>query len=157
MPAAPLTDAAIRALYRTAFRLLRVWWYVRRPDQRGAMVAVWSGGRLLVLRQSYREALELPGGSIARSETAAAAACRELGEEVGLVVRPEDLRHAREIVLRRDFRRDHVTLFELTLAEPPRLNIDHREIVEAGFEAPEAVLRARLSPFLRAYLEGVPV
>jgi 8-oxo-dGTP diphosphatase len=150
-----LIDAALRILYRIAFRLLRLWWFLRRPDQHGAMIAVWSGGRVLVLRQSYRDTLELPGGSIARSETAAAAACRELSEEVGLIVRPGDLRQACEIVLWRDYRRDHVTIFELALAgPPPSLSIDRREVVAADFVAPEAALRAPLSPFLRAYLEG---
>src|SRR5690348_10243118 len=150
-----LTDLAFRTLYRVAFRVLRLWWFVRRPDQYGVMVAVWSGGRVLIVRQSYRDTLELPGGSIGRHETAVAAACRELSEEVGLLVRPADLQHARQIVLCRDYRRDHVTIFEFALAAPPPpLHIDRREIVAADFMAPTAALRALVSPFLRAYLES---
>jgi 8-oxo-dGTP pyrophosphatase MutT (NUDIX family) len=149
-----LTDLAFRTLYRAAFRVLRLWWFVRRPDQYGAMVAVWSGGRVLIVRQSYRDTLELPGGSIGRHETAVAAACRELSEEVGLVVRPPDLQHARQIVLCRDYRRDHVTIFEFALAAPPPpLRIDRREIVAADFMAPQMAWREAISPFLRAYLE----
>jgi 8-oxo-dGTP diphosphatase len=158
MPGMSLADSALRIAYRIAFRLLRLWWYLRRPDQHGAMVAVWSGGRVLVLRLSYRRTLELPGGSIARRESAAAAACRELGEETGLLARPGDLRHGREIVLWRDYRRDHVTVFEFVVADPPpALVIDRREVVAAEFMAPEAALRAAPSPFLRAYLECAAV
>ena len=149
-----LTDIAFRILYRAAFRVLRLWWFVRRADQYGTMVAVWSGDRVLVVRQSYRDTLELPGGSIGRHETALAAACRELNEEVGLVVPPGDLQHAREIVLWRDYRRDHVTIFEFAVTEPcPPLRIDGREIIAADFMAPEMARRQAISPFLRAYLE----
>lgn len=140
-----------------AFRLLRAWWYLRRPDHRGAIVALWVGRRVLMLRPSYRDTLDFPGGGIEGGETPAAAACRELAEEIGLAVRAEELVHAGDIVAWWDYRRDHVAIFELRLDAPPALRIDNREIVAAGFMTRDAALVSPVSPFVRAYLESVPV
>jgi 8-oxo-dGTP diphosphatase len=152
-----LVDAGHRLAYRLGFPVMRLWWFLRRPDQHGAMVAVWHEGRLLVLRQSYRDTLEFPGGGVGRDETPRACACRELAEEVGIAVPPDALVLEREIMLLRDHRRDHVTVFALRLGEPPALRLDRREIVAAVFMTPAAALAAPLSPFARAYLEAAPV
>jgi 8-oxo-dGTP diphosphatase len=152
MSPASALDAACRFAYRLAFCLLRAWWFLRRPDHRGAIVAVWHGGCVLMVRPSYRRTLDFPGGGIGRGEAAAAAALRELGEEVGIVAVPAALRLVREMTAWWDFRRDHVSIFELRLAEPPELRIDRREIVAAEFMAPAAIPDRAISPFVRAYL-----
>jgi 8-oxo-dGTP diphosphatase len=152
--AAATLDAAHRAVYRLGFRLVRLWWAFRRPDHRGAIVAVWLEGRVLMLRSSYRPGVDFPGGSIDRGETPHAAASRELREEVGLVAEAAALIFVREMVAWRDYRRDHVSIFELRLATAPALRPDGREIVAAGFMAPETVLAQPISPFVRAYLEA---
>lgn len=152
-----VVDAGYRLAYRLGFPVLRLWWFLRRPDQHGAMVAVWHEGRVLVLRQSYRDALELPGGGLGPGETPRACACRELAEEVGIAVPPEALVLEREITLVRDHRRDQVTVFALRLPTHPALRPDRREIVAARFMTPEAALAAKLSPFARAYLEAAPM
>ncbi len=83
------------------------------------------------------------------------AARRELREELGLEVAPDDLVLAREMVVDWDFRREHVRVFELRLHEEPVLRIDNREIVAALFVGPRALLaEAVLPPFIRAYLGG---
>ena len=147
-----LLDAAFRLAYRLGFRALRLWWFLRRPSHRGAVVAVWHEGRVLMLRQSYRRTLDFPGGGLARDEAPRAAACRELAEEVGLAVPADALRLVREMTASCDYRRDHVAIFELRLERPPTLRLDGREVVAAAFMAPEAVLAAEISPFVRAYL-----
>lgn len=149
---ASFLDALWRLGYRLAFGALRLWWFIRRPAHDGAMVAVWHEGRVLILRQSYRRALVFPGGGIGRGETPRSAAARELAEEVGLAVAPDALSPASEMTLRPDWRRDHVTIFELDLAWRPALAPDRREIVAACFMTPAAALAAELSPFVRAYL-----
>lgn len=156
-PARGALDAGFRLAYRLAFALMRLWWFLRRPEHRGALVAVWHDGRVLMLRQSYRDTLDFPGGGLLRGEAPAEAACRELGEEVGIAVAPAALRLAREMTAWRDFRRDHVSIFELRLGMRPALRFDHREIVAAEFMAPAAALAGPVSPFVRAYLLAAAV
>jgi 8-oxo-dGTP diphosphatase len=151
-------DVGFRLAYRLAFRVLRVWWFLRRPTHRGVVVAVWHAGRVLVVRPSYRRTLDLPGGGIARGEAAVAAACRELGEEVGIAVAPSALRLALEMTAWWDFRRDHVSIFELRLdGPPPAIRVDRREITGAEFMASASVLAGQISPFVRAYLGAAAV
>lgn len=157
MSPAPALDAGVRLAYRLAFTLLRAWWFLRRPDHRGALVAVWHDGRVLMVHPSYRRTLDFPGGGVGRGEAPAAAALRELDEEVGIVAAPAALRLAREMTAWWDFRRDHVSIFELRLGERPALRIDRREIVAAEFMAPAAILDRPVSPFVRAYLGAAAV
>lgn len=154
---AALVDAGFRLAYRLSFRALRLWWFLRRPDHQGALVAVWHGGEVLMLRSSYRSTLDFPGGGLRNGEAARQCACRELAEEVGLVVAPEALRLAREVTVEWEWRRDHVTIFELRLATPPALVLDRREIVGAEFMPPAAALAGAIAPFVRAYLAGARV
>ncbi len=121
------------------------------------MVAVWLGGRVLAVRQPYRSNLSWPGGGIRRGEAPREAARRELREELGLLVGPDDLVFAREMVADWDFRRDHVRVFEVHLRAEPDLRVDNREIVAARFVEPRALLAERiLPPFIRAHLGGAP-
>lgn len=145
-------DRAWQLAYAVAYRVLRAWWFVRRPAHRGALVAVWQGGEILLLRSSYRQGWSLPGGGIARGETARDAALRELREEIGLVVEPAALREAQTAELEWEYRSDHTTIFEITMAEAPALRLDHREIVAARFLAPAAVPLDEIAPHLARYL-----
>lgn len=147
------TDRAWRAAYRLGFRAARLWWWLRRPDHHGAVVAVWLDGRVLVVRQSYRSNPYWPGGGSRRGEDPRETARRELAEELGLVVRPGDLVPAGEMTAEWDFRQDHVHIYELHLPAGPRIRVDNREIVGATFVDPEVLLaRADLPPYIRAHL-----
>ncbi len=148
-------DGFWRIAYRVGFRAARLWWRLRRPAHDGAVVAVWLGGRILAVQQSYRTNPSWPGGGIRRGEEPREAARRELREELGLDIGPDDLVLAREMVVDWDFRRDRVRVFELRLRAEPVLRIDNREIVAARFVEPRALLaEAVLPPFIRAYLGG---
>ena len=147
-----LHDAAWRVTLWLGYRAARQWWRLTRPDQHGALVAIWLDGKLLAVRQSYRRTLSLPGGGVHRGEAPLAAARRELGEEIGLAVPAERLARAFEVTVEWDYRRDHVIIFELLLDALPALRIDNREIVATCFLLPEDLLAGPVAPHLRAYL-----
>ncbi len=151
-------DRLWRAAYWLGFRAARLWWRLRRPDHDGAVVAVWFGGRILAVQQSYRSNPSWPGGGIRRGEDPREAARRELAEELGLMAHADNLVLARDMVVEWDWRRDHVRIFELRLGVEPVLRMDNREVVAARFVEPEALLaKDDLPPFIRAYLsEGHP-
>lgn len=162
--AAAWPDAAWRLGYRVAHGLLRVWWRLRRPDARGVGVAVWHGGRLLVVRTSYRNRhLTLPGGGVGRGEEPRAAALRELREEVRIAApAADDADGPRQVALLRfvlDHRPIEDAIFEWRPATRPAARPDGREVVWAGWLAPAELAAAPLLPGLRGYLagEGRPV
>ena len=147
-----LADRAWQAVYWLGYRAARAWWRMRRPDQHGAIVAVWLDGRILAVRQSYKHGLTFPGGTIHSGEAPLAAAQRELREELGLAVPAQALTLAYETTMEWEFRQDHVRIFELHLDHAPALAIDNREIVAARFMRPEEMLASAMPPFIRTYL-----
>ena len=122
-------DAAWRLAFRLGFPLARTWWRLRRPQHAGALVAIYVGRALLLVRSSYRDAWNFPGGTVRPDETPEAAAHRELAEEIGLAACP--LFPAGEASGVWDGRRDRVYFFEGRLDQPPELRFDNREIVGA--------------------------
>lgn len=151
-----LLDALHRSTYRAGHRVARLWWRLRRSRAAGASVAVWSGGRLLVVRTSYRRRLDLPGGGLGRGEAPRTGAARERREEVGIAVDPAGLEEIAALAFEEDHRRIRETLFAWHAAEPPPLRIDRREIVWAGFLRPVQLRGKALSPAVRAALKAAP-
>ncbi len=151
-----MIDALFRTSLRVAYRLLRIWWFVRRPDVHGAYIVVWHAGRLLLVRNSYRGGETVPCGGIGRRESARDAAVRELGEEVGLWVAPEELAAKGELEVNFDHKRDHAHFFELHLEAEPDLAVDNREVVWAGFVPATELGRRSLVPHVRRYLDDPP-
>ena len=145
-------DRAWQLAFAVAYRTLRLWWFVRRPTHRGALVALWHDGEILLLRSSYRAGWSLPGGGIAPGEDTRMAAVRELREEIGLIVEPASLHEAQVLELVWEHRRDHTTIFALTVSERPTLRLDNREIVGAAFHAPEAIRLDEVGPHVARYL-----
>jgi 8-oxo-dGTP diphosphatase len=150
--AATITDRLWQLAYAIAYRLLRIWWFLRRPAHHGALVALWHDGEILVLRSSYRGGWSLPGGGIARGESPREAATRELREEIGLAVAPDALHEAQALALVWERRSDHTTIFELALAQRPTLRLDNREIVGAAFRPPDTIAPDEVAPHVALYL-----
>ena len=150
---APLTrliDAVWRTALRLAFPLARVWWHLRRPRHEGALVAIYVGRALLLLKSSYRAEWNFPGGSVHPGETPDAAAQREMEEEIGLPSCP--LIPAGTVSGIWDGRRDQVHFFELHLDRLPELRLDNREIVAAHLASPEELRGIAVTRAVAAYL-----
>ena len=130
-----LIDSVWRMALWLGFRLARAWWHLRRPRHEGALVAIYVGRALLLVKSSYRTEWGLPGGSINPGESPDLAAQRELEEEIGLPSHP--LRPAGSVSGIWDGRRDQVHFFELHLDRLPELRLDNREIVAARLASPE--------------------
>jgi 8-oxo-dGTP pyrophosphatase MutT (NUDIX family) len=139
-----------RTVYRLGFPLARAWWRIRRPQHEGALVAVYVGEALLLVRSSYRAEWNLPGGSVGPDETPESAARRELAEEIGLAVNA--LRPAGDDSGIWDGRRDHVHFFELQLDRLPELKFDNREIVSAQLMSPDEFRRTAVTEAVATYL-----
>lgn len=149
-----LLDRAFQAAFIVAHRLLRAWWRIRRPHTRGALIAVWHGGEVLVVKNSYRKEFTLPGGYVRPGESVVSAAARELAEECEIEVEPESLRQVYSGVYPFEQREDDVTIVEVTVAKRPIIEVDHREVVWAGFKRRDEVLQMEIVPHLRAYLQN---
>jgi 8-oxo-dGTP diphosphatase len=145
-----LRDLAFRLAFRLGYPIARVWWRLSRPKTESAVVAIYVGTELLLVRQSYRRGWHLPGGGVKRGETAEAAAKRELQEELGIVV--TRLRPAGVACEAWCGRRDRTHLFEARLVALPSLGLDNREIVAAKLFSQSELERLALVGPVAAYL-----
>lgn len=145
-----LVDWVWRVVLRVGFRLARIWWHIRRPRHEGALVAIYVGDALLLVKSSYRAEWSFPGGSLNPGETPDAAAQRELQEEIGLS--SCSLRPAGSVRGIWDGRRDRVHFFELHLDRLPELRLDNREIIAAHLVSPEELQGLALTGAVAAYL-----
>jgi len=144
----------LRAAYRTAHALLRVYWSVRRPETRGALAAIWCRGKILVIQSTYRSSVSLPGGYVKPGESPARAVVREIGEEIGVEVEERAVRHAYHGTKDFESRKDTLDIFAIELDERPVVRPNRYELEWARWKDPEEVLAMKdVVPHLREYLE----
>lgn len=146
-------DRCFQLGYRLAYRLMRAYWRVRRPRTRGALVAIWNEGALLLVKNSYIPYYSLPGGYLRRNETPRQAAVRELAEEIGLTASEAELELVVSEINEWEGKQDGVEIFALELGQRPAVHIDHREVVEAAWFPPEQALKLQLFPPIRRAIE----
>jgi 8-oxo-dGTP pyrophosphatase MutT (NUDIX family) len=153
--ATTVVDRSFQLAYKVAYRMMRLYWGVRRPATHGALVTLWNDGQLLLIQNSYVGYRSLPGGYVGRFETGAEAAVRELREEIGITARTDQLVKVYDEVKDWEGKRDHVEIFKLELDIRPEITIDRREVVAAGWYSPARALELDLFPPIRLILEGM--
>jgi len=119
----------LRAGYRCAYALLRLYWFIVQPRVRGALALLVYNNQLLLVRNTYgRPVWTLPGGMMKRSEEPAVAMQREVYEEVGVAA--NGLQHVGVCTGRQAHRHDTIYVFFAQVPQPT-VQIDPGEILEA--------------------------
>lgn len=129
-----------RQAYRGAHRMLRAWWFVRRPVLHGVKCVLTDGDLVLLVRHTYgHRGWDLPGGNLRRGEAPERAAIREMEEELGIHVE-----HWKALgdILRVSYRRQdtlhcfraevHAPVLTLNAAELAAAQWFHREELPGG-------------------------
>ena len=148
-----MLDPVYRTAYRCAYKMMRMYWSVRNPLTHGALVAIWHDGRIVTVRNSYVRYVSLPGGYVGKGESFRDAALRELREELGMRVKPDDLTLALDVTHEWEGKHDHVQIFELAVDQPPTLRVDNREVIASNLLTPAQALKLDLFPPLRTHIE----
>ena len=149
-----IVDFGYRMAYRAAYQVMRVYWRLTRPVTRGALVAIWNNGEILLVKNSYVDYYCVPGGYIQGTETPVEAVVRELAEEVSIQVSPEALKLGREETHTWEGKTDVVSIFDLDVDERPVFRVDNREVIDAEFFSPQYALEMNLFPPLRRHIEA---
>ena len=138
-----------RQAYRVAHRLLRAWWFVRRPDHHGVKCVLIDRERVLLVRHTYGDRRwDLPGGSVHRSEVAHEAASREMEEELG--IRVEHWHHLCDLLTFSYSCHDTLHCFQAEL-DDPALTLNEAELYTARW-FPERKLPTEVTRHVQSIL-----
>ncbi len=147
-----LRDRLYRTGLKAAYWTSRCFFYVFRPRTWGVNVALWCPEGLLVIRNSYKPELTLPGGYRRAHENPLDTAVRETAEEVGIQLSRRRLVLAGQLQSNYEYKRETVTFFEYNLGQRCDLKIDRREVIWADFVEPARIPAMPCSPHLAYYL-----
>ena len=140
-----LRDVVGQFAYRTAYHAMRKFKkYLGERFFSGSVVAVLCRGRVLLVQSSYRTALCLPGGRTRPGETPEQMAFREIREEVGILLKPNDLVPVGN--------KGCIWLFEMHFDEEPSIRINNREIIDAAFYPLSELPALPIDRMVREYL-----
>ena len=150
-----LPDTAFHLFYKLVHAGLIAFSFVFRPAVRGVNVVLRQGQHFLLVKNSYRKRLSFPGGYVKSGESPKDAAVREVAEEMGLAISPNQLKHARQYRLAVHFKRETIDIYEMEIGRKTTFTIDNREVVWAGFMTTETALANVLCAPAKYYLEDL--
>lgn len=113
---------AIRIFYMVVNPFRRVYWFIVRPQTRGAKCLIECSGKFLLIRNTYgRRHWTLPGGYVKRGESFQEGAVREAEEEVGItMLRPVKIG---EYFNNKEYKQDTVHVFySMVLSDTFQIN-----------------------------------
>src|SRR5512139_3601972 len=99
----------MRLWLRLAYRLLRVFWFVRRPITVGVRILLVRGDSILLVRHTYQDEWYIPGGGVKRGERLDQAIRREAAEEGG--INPQTLNLFGVYTSFSEYKNDHIIVF----------------------------------------------
>jgi 8-oxo-dGTP pyrophosphatase MutT (NUDIX family) len=106
-----------RGVYRLAYTVLSVYWFVKQPRTNGVKCVLTDGDSVLLVRHTYgRAEWELPGGAMKSGEPPMSAARREMEEELGIAI--DNWTVLGEVAGRAQHRRDTLHCFHAELHDP---------------------------------------
>lgn len=119
------------AIYaRIRYALGSFYWRLTKPITIGVKVLVEDeNGAYLLVRQKYQSYWSLPGGGVESGESSRSAAVREVQEETGVRILPEDSKLFSVYFSKREYKSDHILLFVSKSAG--------RQVLESDFEIEE--------------------
>ncbi|MEM7313259.1 MAG: NUDIX hydrolase [Planctomycetota bacterium] len=128
-----------RTAYWFLYRVALISWMITRPTTIGAYLAIWHDGKVLIIKNPYKNHYTLPCGGLKPGESTAEAAVREAHEEVGILVDHTQIRLAGRFISYQEFKRDECDVYEIELDEAPTITIDNHEVTFGKFlTSPEA-------------------
>jgi 8-oxo-dGTP pyrophosphatase MutT (NUDIX family) len=137
-------------LYRVAYQLARVYWFVVRPKKSGVKCLITRGDEVLLVRHTYgdRRVWELPGGAVKRREAPLQTARREMQEELGLSI--SDWIALGDFFAKYEHRKDTMHCFHAVVGDVSPV-ADRIEIAQVRW-FPVAALPAPTGRFVRRIL-----
>jgi 8-oxo-dGTP pyrophosphatase MutT (NUDIX family) len=99
----------MKTLLRVAYRIMRVFWFFRRPLTVGVRILLIRGDAVLLVRHTYQDAWYFPGGGVKRGERLDQAIRREAAEEAGVILGALTLFGAYTSFT--EFKNDHIIVF----------------------------------------------
>jgi 8-oxo-dGTP diphosphatase len=99
-----------------------------------------SAGELLIVKANYKEYWTLPGGIIDEGETPKQAACREVNEEVGIDIKPEQVTFVAVVDRISNEAQTYQFLFKAELPSDTKIILQSSELDEYAFVARDKVL-----------------
>jgi 8-oxo-dGTP pyrophosphatase MutT (NUDIX family) len=152
-----LIDGLLRLALRSAHRLLKLGWFLRRPRTFGAhALAFTPEGRIILVQLRYAPGWRLPGGGRSQSENPRDAVLRELREEIGMTGHG-DVRLACELEQSTDFKRDLASLLVVRDVHysPRKWSWEVESIMESTLDSLPADLSPRMAEWIAAVKSSI--
>ena len=114
---------------KTAYPLLKVYWFLLRPSTIGVRCLITNGNNILLIQHSYGSSRwSVPGGGVKAQESFASAAKREVFEEVGIMV--SGIKNVGRFFYDEEYKKDTIWIFHTEVSSID-CKIDNVEIANA--------------------------